>query len=229
VRASAASALGHLDAVCAFDELARAAKDTEPQVRLSVAAALGRLGLPDCAAALRRLLADADPEVAESARNGMETLVGRQFDAAPAEELLAVLRDACREPLHRQVAADILAQRDGDLARDNGFQLSAEEDDALRCSATYLLSGAASWHRALRDEAIPFLANMLRHDPSCPVRETAAEGLAQLGETVVRAALVKAASGHDADMRSVAAWTLKRIASADYRTMPLFDRLLGRR
>lgn len=227
VRASAAAALGQLDAVCALEALIRAAEDGDPQVRLAAAAALGRLALPECIPVLQRLRDDCDLEVAEWALTGMEMLVGRQLDGASGDELLVILREAGREPLHRQVAADIFAQRDGAAARDCGFRLSADADERMRCSAAYLLSGAASWHRELRHEVIPFLADMLRHESSGSVRVAAAEGLAQLGETVVRASLERAASGSDAEMRSAAAWGLKRISSGDYRTTPLFDRLLA--
>lgn len=228
VRASAATALGQLDAADAIPVLTRSAADPNAQVRLSAAGALGRIARPECVPVLQALRADDDPEVAEWARTGMGMLLGRQLESASQQDLLAILTDTGGEPLRREVAADIIAQRDGEAARDQAFRLSADDDEALRCSAAHLLAGVATWHRALRNEVVPFLADMVRHDRARAVKVAAAEGMAQLGETVVRAALERAASGSDADMGSSAAWALKRIASGDYRTSPLSVRLLGR-
>lgn len=228
VRATAATALGHLVAACALEVLTRAAADADSRVRLSVAAALGRIGEPESIPVLHMLSDDPDEEVVESARVGMEMLVGRQFAAKPLAELLGIVEDADSEPLRRRVAAEMLAQRDGGGARDHGFRMSMEKDEAMRCGAAYLLAGAASWHRGLRDEIVPFLVDILRHDRSGAVRNAAAEGLAQLGETVVRVALARATTDSDSVTRACASWALVRISARDSRSVPLLDRLLGR-
>lgn len=229
VRASTAAALGYLEARGALVKLVRAAADPAPQVRLAVAEALGRLAMPGCEVVLEQLRRDPHPEVVEWARTGTEILVGRQLDGVPSRDLRAIARDAGRDALHRRVAAEILAQRNGPLACDEGFRLALEGDAELRLSAVFLLAAAAVWDGESRADVVPFLVDMVRHEGAEHVRAAAAEGLAELGETVLRAVLAEAASGPDITVGKGAAWALARINDAKDSGIGLADLLLADR
>jgi HEAT repeat protein len=92
-RASAARALGLLQAREAVPALARALRDDEPAVRARVALSLAHIGeAGDALPALRAALRDADPWVREEAARALGLLA--QPDPALTEGLLAALSDA---------------------------------------------------------------------------------------------------------------------------------------
>jgi HEAT repeat protein/lysophospholipase L1-like esterase len=92
-RASAARALGLLQAREAVPALARALRDDDPAVRARVALALAHIGeAGDALPALRAALRDADPWVREEAARALGLLA--QPDPALTDGLLAALSDA---------------------------------------------------------------------------------------------------------------------------------------
>lgn len=211
VRASAAAALGHLNAISARDSLVLAVDDADAEVRYAAAFALSGMASPEIFPVIERIRRDPDGDFADWGEIAMELYYWEIYQAETIENLCALLADAGLDIAARKTAAEILADRDETIAwaQARAFRKSAVA--MLRLNAPLLANGTGrSKDAPPRAEVIGMLMDMLRNDADAGVRARAAEVLAEFKGAEVLGALIAAAADPAWQVRHSVAFALSR-------------------
>lgn len=211
IRASAAAALGHLNATSALDSLVRAAEDEDSEIRENVAFALVGLATPEIAPVIEKLRKDPDVEVADWAEMAMELLYGDMFENETIENLCVLLADADLDIAARKAATEILTERDETFAWAQACAFRKSGVATLRLNVPLLSNGLGQSKEAPpRADVIGMLMNMLHNDPATNVRDRTAEVLAEFKGAEVLGSLIAAIADPAWRVRSSVAFALSR-------------------
>lgn len=229
IRSNAIWALGIIQDDEALPALLRALDDNDPGVRRAAADGLKELGNPQAADALLRTLHDPNPKVAAAAALAL------LMDRRTVPELLRIMggesnrvaRAAAALPsVGHDLTAPTLIDRLASPHTDTETKVDAAaalgmigDGEAVQPLVTALgnravpvrMAAARALGRLGDRLAVPYLANVLKNDPSAEVLQVAAQALGELGEPSSADALKAATKSPNTTVQQAAQMALIRL------------------
>lgn len=214
IRASAAAALGHLQAASARDSLVRALEDEE--VRYEAAFALSGMATPEIFPAIEKIRNDPDGDYADWGEIAMELFNWEKYQDEAVESLCTLLADAGLDIAARKSVAEILVGRDEGCAWEQARVFRESDMAALRLNAPLIARWlGGSIDTPAQADLLAMLFDLLRNDADGSVRARTAEVLAEFKGAAALDALIAATGDPAWQVRHSVAFALSRHGAPD--------------